>query len=310
MGPVPAGGGGVDPFALAMARMAGAALFLQVLMRSSGALRPVAPRDMARIAGLAVLGIVLNQTLFLVGLHLTTAFASAVLGATIPVFTAGLAVAFGLESPRARTALGLALAIAGVLRLTGVGSLDMGAISIAANCLSYSFYIVLSKRVIERVGAFTVVTWLFTWGALFFAPLGAPALVRGAPAWDAHAWRLVGVIVAVPTILSYSANAWALGRTSPTVVTVYVYLQPLLTALLQWIQLGEPVTAKAVVAAALIFAGVVVIATRQAPALARQTPSALPSRSSASSSASTGNDQAIRNPPGMPKNAPGDTSTS
>jgi drug/metabolite transporter (DMT)-like permease len=262
------GGGGVDPFALAMARMTGGAMFFQVLMRASGALRPVSRPDLWRIGGLAFLGIVLNQTLFLVGLSITTAFASAVLGVTIPVFTAALAVAFRVEAPSARTALGLALAIAGVLWLTGVGSLDLGALAIAANCLSYSLYIVFSKRVIARVGALTLVTWLFTWGALLFAPLGAPVLVRGAMTWNGATWALVAVIVAVPTIVAYSANAWALGRSNPTLVTVYVYLQPLLTALLQWIQFGEAVTARAVLAAVPIFAGVVVIATRRAGGVA------------------------------------------
>jgi drug/metabolite transporter (DMT)-like permease len=263
MKPVALGGGGVDPFALAMARMAGAAVFFHVLMRASGALRAVSPRDLWRIGALAILGIVLNQTLFLVGLRITTAFASAVLGVTIPVFTAGLSVAFGVEAASVRTALGLVLAISGVLWLAGGGSLDLGALAIAANCFSYSLYIVFSKSVIQRVGALTLVTWLFTWGAALFVPIGGPALVRGALTWNAHTWALVAVIVVVPTIVAYSANAWALGRSSPTLVTVYVYLQPLLTAVLQWLQLGENVTTRAVVAAALIFAGVIVIATRR-----------------------------------------------
>lgn len=260
------GGGGVDPFALAMARMVGAAVFFQVLMRASGALRPVSRPDRLLIAGLAFLGIVLNQTLFLVGLRLTTAFASAVLGVTIPVFTAALAVAFRVEAPSPRTAVGLALAIAGVLWLTGAGSLDLGALAIAANCLSYSLYIVLSHRVIARVGALTLVTWLFTWGALLFAPIGAPVLLRGVTTWNGHTWAIVSVVVAVPTIVAYSVNAWALGRSNPTLVTVYVYLQPLLTALLQWIQFGEAATARALLAAGPIFAGVIVIATRRSGA--------------------------------------------
>jgi drug/metabolite transporter (DMT)-like permease len=257
------GGGGVDPFALAMARMVGAALFFQLLTRGARVLRPVSRPDLLRIGGLSVLGIVLNQTLFLVGLRITTAFASAVLGVTIPVFTAALAVAFRVEAPSGRTAIGLALAIAGVLWLTGIGSLDFGALAIAANCLCYSLYIVFSKRVIERVGALTLVTWLFTWGAVLFVPFGGPALVRGAVQWPPHTWALVAVVVVVPTIVAYSANAWALGRSSPTLVTVYIYLQPLLTALLQWVQLGEAVTARAVIAAALIFTGVIVVATRR-----------------------------------------------
>jgi drug/metabolite transporter (DMT)-like permease len=257
------GGGGVDPFALAMARMIGATVFFQILTRAGRGLRPLSLGEHARIAGLSVLGIVLNQTLYLIGLRVTTAFAAALLGATIPVFTAALAVAFQVERATARTGVGLALALGGVVWLTGVGSLDVGALVIALNCLSYSLYIVFSKRVIQRVGALTMVAWLFTWGALLLSPLGVPPLLRGMATWDARGWALVGVIVLLPTIVAYYANAWALGRSSPTLVTVYIYLQPLLAALLQWVQLGESIPVRAVVASALILVGVTVVASRR-----------------------------------------------
>lgn len=130
------------------------------------------------------------------------------------MFTAALAIALRIERPRAerpraRTAVGLALSFTGVLCLTAIGSFDVGAQVIALNCLSYSLYIVLSKRVIERVGALTRVTWLFAWGALILAPIGLRPLLDGAAHWSARGWTLVGVMVAVPTIVAYLANAWA-----------------------------------------------------------------------------------------------------
>lgn len=263
LGPVGSGGEGIDPLALAMARMAGAALFFHVVLRGSRRLRPLPWVDHARIAALSVLGIVLNQTLYLVGLRITTAFAAALLGATIPVFTAAVAIVMRVERADVRTWIGLALAFAGVLWLTGIGSLDVGALVIAANCLSYSFYIVLSKPVIERVGATTLVTWLFTYGAAIFAPIGGVAFASGAPHWSPRGWLFVAFFVAVPTIFAYFANAWALGRTSPTVVTIYIYLQPLLAAVLQWLQLGVPVTSRALVASAFILGGVAVVTMRR-----------------------------------------------
>jgi drug/metabolite transporter (DMT)-like permease len=262
LNPSSSGGGGVDPVALATARMVGAALFFQGFTRVLGAMRPVPRVEHLRIAGLSVLGVVLNQTLFLVGLHLTNAFTAALLGATIPVFAAALAVAFRIERPSLRTAAGLALAVSGVLWLTGVGAIDRGAIAIALNCLSYALYIVLSKRVIERVRALVVVTWLFTWGALIMAPLGAIPLVTGMATWSARGWAFVVFFIAFPTIVAYLANAWALGRSGPTLVTVYIYLQPIMAAVLQFIQLGEPVSRRALVATVLILAGVGVVATR------------------------------------------------
>jgi drug/metabolite transporter (DMT)-like permease len=260
---VEAGGGGVEPVALAMARIVGAALFFQAVARLGGAGLRLSWRDHARMAGLAMLGIVLNQTLFLLGLRLTTSFAAALLGATIPVFTATLAIALRVERASQRTAVGLALALGGVLWLTGIGKLDVGALVIALNCLSYAFYIVLSRGMVRRLGAVQFVTWIFAWGAVLLAPLGAWPLAHGMAVWGPRGWALTGFMVAAPTIVAYLANAWALGRSSPTLVTVYIYLQPLLAAGLQWVQLGERVGARALGASAFILAGVTVVATRR-----------------------------------------------
>src|SRR4029079_11956993 len=109
---------------------------------------------------------------------------------------------------------------------------------------SYSAYIVLSRGVIRRLGAFTVVTWLFTWAALLFSPMGALSLVHDAPSFTARGWGFLAYIVIVPTILAYVANAWALGRSSPSLVTVYIYMQPLITAVLAWVQLGHTVSSR------------------------------------------------------------------
>src|ERR1700728_4317834 len=70
MGPRAAGGEGVSPFAVAMVRMLGAALFFQAFTRATGTLRSTTRRDHAILAGLSILGIVLNQALFLIGLRM------------------------------------------------------------------------------------------------------------------------------------------------------------------------------------------------------------------------------------------------
>jgi drug/metabolite transporter (DMT)-like permease len=253
---------GVEPFALGMARMAGCAIFFQIAVRAAGALSPTTWRDQAKLIGLSVLGIVINQTLFLMGLKLTSAFSAALLGVTIPVFTAALAIATRQERPRWRTGAGLAIAIAGVLWLIGVKEVDRGAVLVALNCFAYSLYIVLGRSVIQRLGAMTVMTWVFTWGAIMFAPVGIAPLVRGFGAWSPAAWGLVAFVVVVPTALAYTLNAWALGRSTASVVTVYVYLQPLLAAIISYFQLGAGLSGRMIVAALLIFVGVTIVSSR------------------------------------------------
>ena len=70
-------------------------------------------------------------------------------------------------------------------------------------------------------------------------------------------------ILAMPTIVAYLLNAWALGRSSATIVTIYIYLQPLIAALLAWAQLGLGISKRAWLAAVLILVGLGVVASRR-----------------------------------------------
>lgn len=277
MSPRASGGEAVAAEALAMTRMLGGALFFQGWLvvqalrrgdepRGAGAIPPghgrLARADHLRLAGLSVLGIALNQTLFLLGLRWTTPFAVSLLGATIPVFAAALAIVFRKEAFAWRTAAGIALALGGVLWLVGRGTLDLGAVLVALNSLSYAAYVVLSRETVLRLGAVRVVAWIFTYGALLFAPLGMGPMLGLAHELTARGAVYVAYIVLVPTIVAYSLNAWALGRSSATLVTIYIYLQPLLAGVIAKVQLGQGVSERAGVAALLILAGLGVVATR------------------------------------------------
>ena len=250
-----------------MIRMLGGALFFcafQAILRVRSSPRVSISRgDHLRLVGLSVIGIALNQTLFLLGLRWTSPFSTSLLGATIPVFAAGLAVLFGKERLRLRTVIGLTLAILGVLSLIGIGSIDRGAILVALNSLSYAAYVVLSRDVVLRVGALRAVAWIFTYAAILFAPFGMPAMIAQVPVLTGRGWMFVLYILALPTIVAYLLNAWALGRSSATMVTVYIYLQPLIAAVLAWAQLGHGISKRAWLAAVLILVGLGVVASRQ-----------------------------------------------
>jgi drug/metabolite transporter (DMT)-like permease len=274
--PRAAGGEGIPPEAVAMARMLGATAFFQVFARSTKKLAPTVPREHFLLALLGLLGIAANQALFLTGLRLTTPMTAALLSITIPVVTAALAVVMQIERASWRTGAGLLLAGAGAAWLVvggggrGSASLDRGALLISLNSIVYSLYIVLSRRTIVRLGAITVITWIFTWAALMYAPLGLGPLVESARAWTPRGCALVAYIVVMPTIVAYLANAWALGRSSAVLVTIYIYTQPAIAGLLAWIQLGIGLSGRLAMSAALIAVGVAVVSTRR-PMAARKT---------------------------------------
>jgi drug/metabolite transporter (DMT)-like permease len=263
------GGAGIPSHVIAMARMLGAMVCFQAVALAHPRTR-IAWRDHAKLAGLSLLGIVLNQLLFLYGLSRTTPQTAALLSVTIPVAAAALSVLFRKEPFSARTLLGLAVAATGVMVLTGLRSIDKGALIIALNCALYAGYVVFSRDVIRRLGARVVVTWIFTWGALLYAPIGMPPLLREAPLFSHWAWGYMIYVVLIPTVLAYLLNAWALGRSNPTLVTVYVHMQPILAGLLAYIQLGTSVTRNMLVAAVFIAAGVAIVSSGAKPHAAQK----------------------------------------
>lgn len=257
---------GVSPKALAMARIVGGALVFLVLQLVSRGPRVRSLLDVGRLALLSIFGIVLNQTLFLAGLERTSPVAATLLVATVPVFSAIVAALFGRDRVTARTAAGIALALVGVFVLTHFMLPRAGDALVLLNSLCYSIYLVFAKGVLERYGTTTVIAWIFGLGAILFAPFGGASLLRELPAWHAGAASLVAFVVLVPTVVAYSFNAWALERARPTLVAMYVYLQPLVVVALAWVQLGQRLDAWTAMAGLLIFAGVGVVATaKRAP---------------------------------------------
>src|SRR6185503_19913495 len=115
-------------------------------------------------------------------------------------------------------------------------------------------YIALSKDLVRKHGALTVITWLFVMGSLVTAPLGIGALAQTRMlAWSWEVWLVLLYIVLVPTVGAYYLNAWALARVEPSTVVVYIYLQPLIAFALAPMILGEKLSWRVIGAAMLVF---------------------------------------------------------
>ena len=262
----------VPPSGLVMLRVAGGTAVLIAIARMRGGARVRDRGDVARLALYGLLGVAINQLLFIEGLSRTTAINAQVIGTTIPAFTLGIGAVMGIDRFTRVRALGIALAAAGAIFLIGPDRIQftpdttIGNAMIATNALAYSFYLVLSKPMLKRYDSLTVMAWVFAFGALFVAPFGATSLARSGSlaTMPASAWIGIAFIVLVPTVGSYALNAWALKRSAPSVVATYVYLQPVLTGLLAVLMHGEPIDPRAIPSAVLIFAGVG-LSTRSAP---------------------------------------------
>jgi drug/metabolite transporter (DMT)-like permease len=267
------------PLTFAYVRVLGSALILNLLFRERNP-PPLSPADRWRVVGYSVLGVVINQVLFLSGLALTSAHVSAILMTLIPVFTLAAAIFIGRERASAAKIGGIALALAGALAvvgregLSGTGKSLIGDLLLIGNAFAYALYLVFSKRDMARLSPRRVIARMFAIGAILMLPICAWSLWR--EPWASiprSAWISLVLVIAGPTVAAYLLNAWALAHTDSSLVATYTYVQPLLTMILASIFLGETVRPIAIVAAALILGGVY-LAGRPAPPAAR--PEAIP----------------------------------
>jgi len=251
----------VSPEALAMMRILGGALvFVPAYLLSPQAPKVELRRDRFVLVVLAIFGVALNQALFLRGLSQTSPMTAILLIATIPVFTALFAVIAGRDRLTLRMAVGLVLAVFGVIALSGFAVPHQGDAFVLLNAASYAIYVVFSKSAVVRYGALAVMAWVFGAATILFAPIGAASLVRDVPHWSLGAYALVAFVVLVPTVLAYGVNAWALGRATPTLVTIYIYLQPLVVIALSAMQLGQTPQTASLFGGLFILAGVTTVA--------------------------------------------------
>jgi drug/metabolite transporter (DMT)-like permease len=244
---------------LALLRVTGAALLFVVLQLVLVRERVRSRRDYALLAGFALLGVVANQLLYITALTLTTATAAQMLQTAGPAFTLLIALLLGRESSSPGKWVGIALAASGVLYLVGVdfgsGS-GVGNLLAILNVAAFSLYLVVSRGVVQRYDPLTVTTWVFVFGAAGIVPWGLPSLLAETGPVSGTTWAVLAWIVVFPTVLAYYLNAWALKRVESSVVAIYVYLQPVVTALLAGPVLGERLSPRLLPAAGLIFAGV------------------------------------------------------
>ena len=260
-------------------RVLGSAIVLQLIFRQRD-LPPLSTTDRWHLVGYSILGVVINQALFLTGLSLTSAHIAAILMTLIPLFTLAAAIIIGRERATVAKIAGIALALGGALAVVGREGLHgadkslIGDLLLIGNGIAYAFYLVLSKPDMARLSPHRVIARMFAIGAVLMLPICAHALLT--EPWRAiprSAWIALLVVIAGPTVAAYLLNAWALSHTDSSLVATYTYLQPVITIILAAIFLGESIQPTALVAAAMIFAGVY-LAGRPAPPAA--TPEAVP----------------------------------
>jgi drug/metabolite transporter (DMT)-like permease len=179
----------------------------------------------------------------------------------------------GGHRPTKITWAGLALGFAGVAWLAAPwqhaadGGLDLGGITaILTGCSCWAFGSIYGRRVSKPAETLTAAAMQMLGGgaALMFVALAHGDFARFAPAAvSARSWLAFAYLIVMGSLVGFSCFVWLMKHSTPTRVSTYAYVNPLVAVFLGWLILGEPVTARTLVAAAVIVVSVAIITTQK-----------------------------------------------
>ena len=211
-------------------------------------------------------GAALNQMLFFEGLSRTTPIHASIMMTMSPIAVILIAALMGRELLTRLKVLGAIIGFIGaVLLLTRHGiSLNegtfLGDFLILMNGTSYAIYLILVKPLTHKYRPFTVLKWLFLYGAIIAVPFGAPQLME--VTWSSlptSAWISVFYVVFATTFTVYLLNAWALQYVNSSIVGIYIYLQPVFATMVALILHQDTLEIPTVLFASIIMLGVYLV---------------------------------------------------
>jgi drug/metabolite transporter (DMT)-like permease len=260
----------IKPFALVSVRsvLTAALFWITSLFMPK---EPVKNKDLLFLFGCSFFGVVINQTLFLVGLDMTSPINSSIILSTNPIFAFVFAALILKEKITFLKGSGLAIGLSGVLLLilqNGTpdiaSSTFLGDIYTLVNTISWAFYTVIIKRMLERYHPVTVMKWTFLFGMITNIPVGYHQW--STMDWTSisfRAWLGIGFVVIFATYLGYLLITFGLRRLSPTIVSTYTYTQPVIAAYLATVLGQDHIDMVMILSAVLIFAGVFVVSRQR-----------------------------------------------
>jgi drug/metabolite transporter (DMT)-like permease len=258
----------VPPILFAATRFTLAGLLLLPLALFFGSEGRLSRKDLLPMLGLGFVGVTLTQSVFTVGVGLTTAANTALVYSTAPVWGMLLAFALGWERPRVSGVLGVGLCLLGVGAIV-YGSLDFAGTSLVGDALIlaaavfWGSYTVLTLSFLRRYSAVAVAAYAMTLGGLAAFPLAAldPSPLNLA-ALDGLTWGAAAYSALCSSTFGFAAWGWGVSHVGANRVLIYQYLVTLTGVSTGILLLGESFGAGQLIGAAVILAGVYLARSR------------------------------------------------
>ena len=195
-------------------------------------------KDILLLGCAGLFALVFNQCSYTIGLNLTSPSNSSIMTTSMPIFAMVLSFFILKEPITWQKAGGVLLGCTGAVIIittsATAGNAKVGNIWGDLLCmsaqLSFALYLSLFKPLIQKYSLFTVNKWMFTWATLIIWPftLGHVSSIDFASV-PMSTWWETGFVVFFGTYISYICMMVGQQTLRPTVISVYNYMQPLVS---------------------------------------------------------------------------------
>ena len=262
----------ISPFGFILLRVLGAAILFWIASIFVKYER-IERKDWPRLIACSFLGMVINMLAFFKGLELSTPVNSSVIITISPIIVFIFSAILLKEKIKLIRSAGILFGFVGALILvlytskTGLNApnIPLGNILFIVNSFAYGLYLVLVKPLIEKYNVINLLKWLFLLAIFMNFPVTIDEFLivdwRNLPIKEAIL-PMVFVVVGT-TFCTYLFNAYALRTLSPSTVSSFIYLQPIVGIIYAVSTKSDSLSLVSVIGMILIFIGIYLVTKKQ-----------------------------------------------
>ena len=225
----------ISPIAMVSASLVVAALFSLIPLLWSKAER-LEPNDRLKIIGAAILMGLARKLCMMYGLASTSSIDGSIISTTTPLLVLILSVAAGVERLTRTKSIGLLLGMTGTIAIIIASnsgahekSSTLGNILIIISACVSAAYMVWFRRLVGKYRVTTVLRWIYCTSAIVMLPFGAHdiATTELSSMSGLILFATLFVLI-VPTYLPNLLLNYSLRIVTPSVTSIYAYIQPVI----------------------------------------------------------------------------------
>ena len=219
--------------------------------------------DLPRFIVCGLLGHTAHVTIVTWGINFSTAFSSALVLTSGPIFTLLILAALKVDRLQRPQLIGTGIAFAGIVLFlsdkfaAGLARAGLGDLGLLTAAFLFSLYTVLARPLTARYGPLLLLAWTLAFGAPWIVLAALPAVLDASlTTVPLKVWLLLFWSTTVSAFLGWLVWAWVNQVRGVAKSAPLQYLMPPIAAVVSWFTLGEQFSAIKIGGALVVMGGV------------------------------------------------------